>query len=124
MPAETRGIKMREVKRSEKKKKDISDGKIVPLQEQFELLISEKYELTKPVPVHVYRYDDGTVLIRSMELDLFAQGDREYDARLAFSEVLISELEDLEKDLKNGQKIGKALQLELSMLRRLLRKAE
>ncbi|MCK4719007.1 hypothetical protein KAU08_00035 [bacterium] len=124
MPAETRGIKMREVKRSEKKTKDKSDGRIVPQQEQFELLISEKYELTKPVPVHVYRYDDGTVLIRSMELDLFAQGDREYDARLSFSEVLISELEDLEKDLKNGQKIGKALQLELSMLRRLLRKAE
>jgi hypothetical protein len=124
MPAETRGIKMREVKRSEKKTKDKSDGRIGPLQEQFELLISEKYELTKPVPVHVYRYDDGTVLIRSMELDLFAQGDREYDARLSFSEVLISELEDLEKDLKNGQKIGKALQLELSMLRRLLRKAE
>lgn len=124
MPAETRGINMREVKRSEKKTKDKSDRRIVPLQEQFELLISEKYELTKPVPVHVYRYDDGTVLIRSMELDLYAQGDREYDARLAFSEVLVTELEDLEKDLKNGQKIGKALQLELSMLRRLLRKAE
>jgi hypothetical protein len=59
-----------------------------PVCEQFELLISARYELTRPLPIHIFRYEDGSVLINSMELNLYAEGHSEYEARKEFSEVL------------------------------------
>ena len=93
-----------------------------PTMEHLELLISDEYELTRPVPIRVYRYRDDVVVIRSFELNLYAQGYSDHDARLEFSIILIEELEDLESDVKEGQALGRALQIELSMLQRLIRK--
>jgi hypothetical protein len=100
------------------------DTEVAASREHLELLVSDKYELTQPIPIHVYRYDDGTVLIRSMELNLYAQGFSDPDARFEFSRVLIDELEELESDVREGQPLGKALQRELAMLRRLIRGSE
>ena len=92
-----------------------------PTMEHLELLISDEYELTRPIPIQVTRYED-VVVVRCFELNLYAQGFTDHDARLEFSIVLIEELEELESDVKKGQALGRALQIELSMLRRLIRK--
>jgi hypothetical protein len=91
-----------------------------PSLEHFELLISDEYELTRPIPVQVWRYPDGVVVIRSIELNVYAQSDTEYRARKEFSDILVEELEDLESE--GIDNLGRALQVELSMLHRLLRK--
>jgi hypothetical protein len=88
--------------------------------EEFSLLVSDEYELIRSVPVQVHRCDDGTVVLSSPELNLYAQGDTEYSARREFSDVLVEELEDLETE--GMENLGRALQISLSMLRRLLRK--
>ncbi|MFH1676067.1 MAG: hypothetical protein ABIC40_03495 [bacterium] len=106
------------------KKDEIIEDDPLPVLEHFGLLISEDYELTDSIPVHVYRYDDGTVVICSMELNQYAEGDTEYLARRLFSEILIEELEDLEVTVDQGQVLGRDLKIQLSLLRRLLRKIE
>ena len=93
-----------------------------PSLEHFELLISDEYELTRPIPIEVTRYDDGVVLIASRELNLYAEADDEYQALRDFSFVLTEHLEDLVGFLKEGKKLGRDLEIRLSMLRRLLRR--
>jgi len=96
----------------------------VPTLEHLELLISDEYELKKSIPIRVYRYDDGVTVIRSIELNLYAQDVTDYGAYREFSEVLIDQLEDLETMVDEGEELGRALEIELSMLRRLLRKIQ
>jgi len=103
------------------KRNDVKEDATVA-SEYFELLVSDEYELVGRIPVHVHRYNDGTTLLVSNELNMFAQGDSEYLARKEFSDVLIEELEDLEETGTSG--LGKALQIRLSMLKRLLKKAD
>jgi len=91
-----------------------------PSREHFELLVSDKYELTKPFPVLVYHYGDGTVVIRSQELNLYAQGDTDYLARQEFSDILVEMIEDL--DAEGVENLGKVPRIQLSMLKRLLKK--
>ncbi len=88
--------------------------------EHFELLISDEYELTRPIPVSVLRYSDDSAMIASAELNLYAEGDNEFEARRLFSEILVEQLEDLEAE--GVQKLGKLLRIQLSMLKRLLKK--
>jgi len=88
--------------------------------EYFELLISDEFKLTERIPVKVYRYSDGLCVISSDELNLYAQGDSEYLAKLEFSDVLIEDLEDLEEI--GTDKLGRALKIRLSMLKRLLKR--
>jgi len=93
-----------------------------PSHEHLELLLSDRYELTRPVPIRVYSYEDGTVLVDSPELNLYAQGDSDHDALCSFSEILVEQLEDLEAFLEEGKKLGRELRIQLSLLRRLLRR--
>ena len=91
-----------------------------PVSEYFELLISDEFKLTERIPVKVYRYSDGLTVITSEELNLSGQGDSEYLAKLEFSDVLIEDLEDLEEI--GTDKLGRALKIRLSMLKRLLKR--
>ena len=115
--------KPKKVKKPEKVVKvEEIENEPVPTMEHLELLISDEYELTRPIPIRVYRYRDGVVVIRSIELNLYAQDYTDHDAMLEFSTVLIEELEELESDVKKGQALGRTLQIELSMLQRLIRR--
>ncbi len=97
------------------------DSEPPPVCEKFELLISSCYELTRPIPIHIFRYEDGSVLINSMELNLYAEGHSEYEARKEFSEVLIYQLEDLHGFLEQGEKLGVDLQTQLRLLERFIK---
>lgn len=96
------------------KKPEIGEDECITSDEHFELLISDKYELIKPIPVQVHRYPDGVVVIDSPELNIYAQGDTEYLARMYFSENLIEQFEYLSKQEKDD--LGRALQIQLVML--------
>ena len=93
-----------------------------PIVEDYTTLISSDYILKKPVQIHVYRYNDGVVLIRSLELNLYAEGDSEYLARREFSDVLVDELEDLEQEGIGN--LGSDLQLRLALLQGLIGKID
>jgi len=95
-----------------------------PSQEHLEILVSDEYELTRPIPIRAYRYEDGTVVVRCDDLNLYAQGYSDHDARREFSRILVDELEDLESDVREGRALGRAMQIQLSLLRRLLRRIE
>ncbi|MCK4719010.1 hypothetical protein KAU08_00050 [bacterium] len=96
------------------KKTETVEDECITSNEHFELLISDKYKLLKPIPVQVHRYPDSVVVIDSPELNLYAQGDTEYLARMSFSEILIEQLDFLSKQEKS--KLGRALQIQLVML--------
>jgi hypothetical protein len=90
--------------------------------EHLELLVSDEYELTRPLQIKVHHYDDGTVMVESVELNLYAEGNSDYDALGNFSNVLIEQLEDLEEFQKQGKKLGRDLRVQMSLLQKLLKK--
>jgi hypothetical protein len=109
---------------AKKESPKLKSEEVTPVLEPFELLISDRYELTSPISTHVYRYADGSVLITSMELNLYAEGDTEYEARRNFSDILVEQVEDLESFVEQGRRLGRDLELQLALLRRLLRRLE
>lgn len=109
---------------AKKESPKLKSEEVTPVLEPFELLVSDEYELTRPIPTHVYRYGDGTVVIRSLELNLYGQGYTDYEARRDFSLAVIEEFEELREDIEQGVKLGPDLQVRLSLLGRLLKRVE
>ena len=92
--------------------------------EQFELLISDQFELTRSIPISITREGANWVLVESRELNLYAEGHSEYEARRNFSNALVSQLGDLEEFETHGKELGRDLRVQLSLLKRLLRKVK
>lgn len=93
-----------------------------PTLEHLELLLSEEYELTRPLKIKVHHYNDGTVMVESVELNLYAEGNSDYDAPNNFSQVLVEQLEDLQDFQKQGKRLGRDLRIQMNLLQRLMKK--